>query len=110
MSITKEGKLFLRVIKKLRKWHTWSLKNIYKDKMKEEFPFEREKPEIVEKQKAKTNSKYGCYPEKRHIKDVLDYGIVNINKQQGPTSHQITDYVKKILGIKKAGHSGTLEL
>ena len=34
---------------------------------------------------------------------------MNINKPAGPTSHQIVDFVKSSLEIKKAGHSGTLD-
>jgi len=41
--------------------------------------------------------------------DLIDYGIVNIDKPPGPTSHQVADFVQKILHIKKAGHSGTLD-
>jgi len=40
---------------------------------------------------------------------LIHYGLLNVNKQQGPTSHQISDMVQKILNINKAGHSGTLE-
>ena len=43
------------------------------------------------------------------IQELLEYGIVNIDKTKGPTSHQISDYVKKILKVNKAGHSGTLD-
>jgi H/ACA ribonucleoprotein complex subunit 4 len=43
------------------------------------------------------------------IEDLINYGIVNIDKPQGPTSHQVADFVKKILKIKKAGHGGTLD-
>ncbi len=51
----------------------------------------------------------GVGPGERPIEEVINYGIVNIDKPRGPTSHQISDYVKKILKIKKAGHSGTLD-
>ena len=45
-----------------------------------------------------------------HNLDFIFYSyLVNIDKNKGPTSHQIADYVKKILKINKAGHSGTLE-
>jgi len=77
--------------------------------MEEKFPFETIDKSIIILKDAKTDPLQGCLPEKRPIEDIINYGIVNINKQQGPTSHQITDYVKKILGIKKAGHSGTLD-
>lgn len=36
-------------------------------------------------------------------------GILNINKPQGITSQAAVTKVKRILGIKKAGHSGTLD-
>jgi H/ACA ribonucleoprotein complex subunit 4 len=58
--------------------------------------------------KSKT-SKFGCKPEERSIQELINYGIININKPSGPTSHQVSDYVKKILNISKAGHSGTLD-
>lgn len=36
-------------------------------------------------------------------------GILVINKPTGPTSHDIVDKVRKITGIKKVGHTGTLD-
>ncbi len=51
----------------------------------------------------------GCNPEKRSVETLISYGIVNIDKVKGPSSHQVSDYVQKILGIKKSGHSGTLD-
>ena len=35
--------------------------------------------------------------------------IVNLYKPQGPTSFSMVNQVKKILGVKKAGHIGTLD-
>ena len=77
--------------------------------MEEKFPFEKEKKRIFTLIDCETNSKEGLNPLKRKTKEIINYGIVNINKPRGPTSHQVTDYVKKILNIKKAGHSGTLD-
>ena len=71
-------------------------------------PFERVKREILIKRDSTTDDNYGNYPEKRTVKELIEYGIVNINKPPGPTSHQVSDYVKRILEVKKAGHSGTL--
>jgi len=59
--------------------------------------------------KKEDTSEFGKSPEKRTIQELLEYGIVNIEKTKGPTSHQISDYVKKILKVNKAGHSGTLD-
>lgn len=35
--------------------------------------------------------------------------VIVVNKTRGPTSHQIADWTKKILGQKKAGQAGTLD-
>ncbi|MEM4282746.1 MAG: RNA-guided pseudouridylation complex pseudouridine synthase subunit Cbf5 [Candidatus Woesearchaeota archaeon] len=72
-------------------------------------PFEQEKREILVKREAKTDPRFGCVPELRPVEHIINYGIVNINKPKGPTSHEVSEYVKRILGISKAGHSGTLD-
>ena len=72
-------------------------------------PFETIKREILVKKEAETNEKLGCKPEQRKTEEIINYGVVNINKHQGPTSHQVSDYVQKILNIDKSGHSGTLD-
>ncbi len=72
-------------------------------------PFEKAKREILVKKEAKTDEKLGRNPEERKTEEIINYGVVNINKPQGPTSHQVSDYVQKILNIKKSGHSGTLD-
>lgn len=44
------------------------------------------------------------------IKDIrLMRGIIAIYKPKGPTSHDIVDQVRKITGIRKVGHAGTLD-
>ncbi|NMC58813.1 MAG: RNA-guided pseudouridylation complex pseudouridine synthase subunit Cbf5 [Candidatus Methanofastidiosa archaeon] len=65
--------------------------------------------DILFKSKDKTSSRYGKKPEERNIEELLQKGIVNIDKPRGPTSHEVTSWVKKILSISKAGHSGTLD-
>src|SRR5262245_18868752 len=52
---------------------------------------------------------FGYYPEKRPLNLLLNYGIVLLDKPAGPTSHEVVAWVKKILDLKKAGHSGTLD-
>jgi H/ACA ribonucleoprotein complex subunit 4 len=56
-----------------------------------------------------TNDSYGHYPDKRPIESLLYYGLVLIDKPAGPTSHEVVAWVKRILEIEKAGHSGTLD-
>lgn len=72
------------------------------------FPWMNKRKVLVKKESS-TNPGYGCNPNKRSIKELLDYGIVNIDKPSGPTSHQVSAYVKKILNVSKSGHSGTLD-
>ncbi|OIO66795.1 RNA-guided pseudouridylation complex pseudouridine synthase subunit Cbf5 [Candidatus Woesearchaeota archaeon CG_4_10_14_0_2_um_filter_57_5] len=45
----------------------------------------------------------------RSVEQLLDFGIVVIDKPSGPTSHQVSAYVQQILHIRKSGHSGTLD-
>lgn len=56
-----------------------------------------------------TDEKYGYYPDKRPVKELLDYGLIALDKPPGPTSHEVVAWVKRILNIQKAGHSGTLD-
>ena len=72
-------------------------------------PFEKIEKKILVRKDAETNEKYGCTPGERKTEEIINYGIVNIDKPKGPTSHQIADYVQKILHINKSGHSGTLD-
>src|SRR3989344_1189538 len=72
-------------------------------------PFERTERKILVRKEAETDEKYGCNPNDRKTDEIINYGIVNIDKPKGPTSHQVSDYVQKILHIDKSGHSGTLD-
>jgi H/ACA ribonucleoprotein complex subunit 4 len=72
-------------------------------------PFEKKKPEVLVKKESKSDSNYGCDPEKRSVEELLKYGIVNVDKPKGPTSHQVSAYTQHILNIQKSGHSGTLD-
>jgi H/ACA ribonucleoprotein complex subunit 4 len=74
-----------------------------------DLPFEKVKRELVVKKKSTTDPKFGCNPEERSVEELLNYGIINVDKVSGPTSHQVSAYVQQILGIKKSGHSGTLD-
>jgi H/ACA ribonucleoprotein complex subunit 4 len=56
-----------------------------------------------------TNDSYGHYPNKRPMASLFDYGVILVDKPGGPTSHEVVAWVKRILDIEKAGHSGTLD-
>ena len=56
-----------------------------------------------------TDPKIGTYYNKRTIEQLLQYGLVLVDKPPGPTSHEVVAWAKRILEIPKAGHSGTLD-
>ncbi len=64
---------------------------------------------MIVKFKDKPSKKYGKNPYERSFDELLNKGVVVIDKHEGPTSHMIVDMLKKILNVKKAGHSGTLD-
>jgi H/ACA ribonucleoprotein complex subunit 4 len=67
------------------------------------------KRKLLIRAEEKTDPQYGCKPEERPIKDYIRLGIINLDKTAGPSSHEITAWVKRILTITHAGHGGTLE-
>ncbi|MEK6904359.1 MAG: RNA-guided pseudouridylation complex pseudouridine synthase subunit Cbf5, partial [Nanoarchaeota archaeon] len=46
---------------------------------------------------------------KKSIKELLEFGIININKPSGPTSFDVSDFIRKALGLRKTSHFGTLD-
>lgn len=56
-----------------------------------------------------TNCEYGKFPGNRSLEELLKFGVVNLDKPPGPTSHEVVAWVKKLLDVSKAGHGGTLE-
>jgi len=55
---------------------------------------------------------YGKPPKRRTVEELIKTGIIIIDKPLGPSSHSVSEKVKRILsgaGAKKAGHSGTLD-
>jgi H/ACA ribonucleoprotein complex subunit 4 len=56
-----------------------------------------------------TNDDYGIYYDKRNLEQLLQYGLILLDKPPGPTSHETVAWTKRILKIPKVGHSGTLD-
>ena len=61
------------------------------------------------KNRVNTNPSYGKPPRDRSVKELLNNGLIVLDKPSGPTSHQIDAWVKEMLGIDKVGHGGTLD-
>jgi len=43
------------------------------------------------------------------IQELLEFCIINVNKPSGSTSFDVVEKIRKILGVKKTGHFGTLD-
>ncbi len=54
-------------------------------------------------------SKHGKRPEERTLEERIRLGVAVVDKPQGPTSHQVSAWVRDMFGVAKAGHSGTLD-
>ncbi len=67
------------------------------------------KRKLMVKAEEETDPRFGHRPEERPIKEHIKFGIINLDKPSGPSSHEVTAWVKRILKIEKAGHGGTLE-
>ena len=75
--------------------------------MNHKFPTYKRKSLI--KAQAQTNPYHGKPPHQRTIPELLQTGIINLDKPAGPTSHQVTAWAKNILNTPKIGHGGTLD-
>jgi tRNA U55 pseudouridine synthase TruB len=64
---------------------------------------------LIVKAEDKTNPRYGHKPEERPADEYMRYGVINLDKPAGPTSHEVAAWVKRILGLQQVGHGGTLE-
>ncbi len=67
------------------------------------------KRSLAVKAEEETDPRFGLKPEERPLQDYMKFGIINLDKPAGPSSHEVTAWVKRILSLKRAGHGGTLE-
>ena len=47
--------------------------------------------------------------QKKSIQELLEFGIINIDKPSNPTSFDVSDFVRKKLKLRKTSHFGTLD-
>ena len=72
-------------------------------------PWEVERKLIV-KAEGETNPDYGCSPVERPLEDYIKFGVINLDKPPGPSSHEVTAWTKRLINIQHVGHGGTLDL
>lgn len=70
---------------------------------------EQQDAEWVINEEAETDWEYGQRPEQRSINELLENGLLLVDKPNGPTSNQVSVWTKKLLTRDKTGHSGTLD-
>jgi H/ACA ribonucleoprotein complex subunit 4 len=71
-------------------------------------PWEVERRLLV-RAEDRTDPSFGCRPEDRSAEKCLAFGVINVDKPAGPSSHEVAAWVKRILKIGHVGHGGTLE-
>ncbi len=59
--------------------------------------------------RALPESPWGTRPEDRSLEQRLRWGVFIADKPQGPTSHQVSAWVRDMAGAARAGHGGTLD-
>jgi len=67
------------------------------------------KRKLITKAEEETDPRYGHRPAERPIQDYIRFGVINLDKPAGPSSHEVTAWAKRLLNISHAGHGGTLE-
>ena len=55
------------------------------------------------------NAPYGSAPNERSVDQLLDSSVVIINKQAGPSSHQVAAWLRDSFELDLTGHGGTLD-
>ena len=53
--------------------------------------------------------KWGKRPSDRTVGELLQAGVIALDKPRGPTSHQVTAWVRDALHVDRVGHGGTLD-
>lgn len=65
--------------------------------------------DLVVLREETTNQNHGARPADRPLNEYLRYGFIALDKPQGPTSHEVVSWVRKMFNQERAGHSGTLD-
>ena len=64
---------------------------------------------VVIRAEEEANPSLGTDPLGRSLEEYIKYGLIVVDKQAGPTSHEIVAWVKRLLELDRAGHGGTLD-
>ncbi|QLG27708.1 RNA-guided pseudouridylation complex pseudouridine synthase subunit Cbf5 [Halorarum halophilum] len=48
-------------------------------------------------------------PGSRTVDELLEFGVVNLDKPAGPSAHQVSAWVRDLADVERAAHAGTLD-
>ena len=48
-------------------------------------------------------------PDERSVEALCGFGVVNLDKPPGPSSHQVSAWMRDLVGAERAAHAGTLD-
>lgn len=65
--------------------------------------------EVLIKAEEETDYSHGWLPHQRPPEVHLKYSVVNLDKPIGPSSHEVVAWIRRLLGIEKVAHAGTLD-
>ena len=72
-------------------------------------PVDEKFDEYTKVEGVSTNPTWGKAPNDKSVTELINSGVINLDKPANPTSHEVASWVRKILRIKKTGHGGTLD-
>ncbi len=67
------------------------------------------KRDLYTKNEDTTDAKYGHKPMERPADQYIRFGVINLDKPAGPTSHEVAAWTKRLLKLSVIGHGGTLD-
>jgi H/ACA ribonucleoprotein complex subunit 4 len=71
-------------------------------------PAERPRKRMV-RMASSTNPDHGKAPAERDVHERLAAGVVALDKPAGPSSHQVSAWLRDALQVERTGHGGTLD-
>ena len=71
-------------------------------------PWETTRERLIKAEDA-TDPAHGHKPSERPAAEYIRYGVINLDKPAGPTSHEVAAWTKKIMHLTRIGHGGTLD-
>ncbi|WEL19903.1 RNA-guided pseudouridylation complex pseudouridine synthase subunit Cbf5 [Candidatus Nanohalococcus occultus] len=61
------------------------------------------------REESEPSEEFGTVPSQRNVEQLLEKSFIVIDKPFGPTSNQVSSWIKKELNLHKTGHFGTLD-